>query len=345
MSDETSSTQADAEKWDRELLYQGGHFLQSWRWGEFKSEFGWTVRRASTVGNGRSALVQILFRHRWPIAVGYVPRGPAIPEGDAHLGRSLMAKIDNVSRRERAIYTLLEANRPLPFSGRFKENGFVQGAEHIQPARTVKVSLLEDEALLAQMRQNTRYSVRLATRRGVRLVGPGNEYSVFDFYQLLLETADRNKFGVHSERYYRRFLEIFGDDALCILAESEGNLAAGLIAVRFGKEAIYMYGASSAQYRTHGAAFLLQFEAMKWARDAGCERYDLWGIPVLEPGNGGDEDQTVIGSSGSDLRGLHRFKTGFGGDIVSYPPVLERRYSVIGSFMARRLTSRARGDT
>lgn len=345
MSDETSLTQPDAEKWDRELLYQGGHFLQSWRWGEFKAEFGWTVRRASTGGNGGSAFAQLLFRHHWPIAVGYVPRGPAFPEGDADLGRSLMAKIDNVSRSERAIYTLLEANRPLPFSGRFKENGFVQGAEHIQPARTVKVPLREDEALLAQMRQNTRYSVRLATRRGVRLVGPGQEYSVCDFYRLLLETADRNKFGVHSERYYRRFLEIFGDDALCILAESEGNLAAGLIAVRFGKEAIYMYGASSSQYRAHGAAYLLQFEAMKWARDAGCERYDLWGIPVLDPANGGDEDQTAIGSSGSDLRGLHRFKTGFGGEIVSYPPVLERRYSVIGSFVARRLTSRARGDT
>ena len=67
-----------------------------------------------------------------------------------------------------ALYTLVEADGKLPFAGKYKEHGFVTGPEHVQPGRTVKIPLLDDDALLKQMRQNTRYSVRLAMRRGVR---------------------------------------------------------------------------------------------------------------------------------------------------------------------------------
>ena len=209
----------------------------------------------------------------------------------------------------------------------------------------MKVPLLADEPLLAQMRQNTRYSVRLAMRRGVEIIPCDQGPDVSDFYRLLLETADRNRFGIHNEHYYRDFLATFGTDALCIFARVEGNIAAALIAVKFGTEAIYMYGASSAVHRAHGAAFLLQFEAMKWAREAGCERYDLWGIPAVDPESVTDTGDSVAGSRGDDWRGLYRFKTGFGGEIVCYPPVLERRFSIVGSLVARRLSRRQHGDT
>ena len=67
--------------------------------------------------------------------------------------------------------------------------------------------------------------------------------------------------------------------ALCLAQPAPGQenahetlareILAELIAVKHGPEAIYMYGASSSEHRANGAAFLLQFEAMKWARAAG----------------------------------------------------------------------------
>lgn len=344
MSDDPWS-ELPADDWDRALIAAGGHFLQSWRWGMFKSEFGWSVQRASVTGESGTALAQILFRRRGPVAAGYVPRGPAIPENDGELARSLLKSVDDISRRERSLYTLIEPDRELPFSGRYKDHGFVAGPDHIQPARTVKVPLIEDEALLAQMRQNNRYSVRLALRRGVAIHGLGAKYSIADFYRLLSETSDRNDFSIHSASYYRRFVEIMGDDAFCIFAEHEDNLAAAVIAARFGREGIYMYGASSSQHRAHGAAFLLQFEAMKWARESGCDRYDLWGISAVDPDGVSDTGDTVARSTGTDWRGMYRFKVGFGGEIVSYPPVLERRYNRFGAVLARRLTRRTHGDS
>jgi lipid II:glycine glycyltransferase (peptidoglycan interpeptide bridge formation enzyme) len=84
---------------------------------------------------------------------------------------------------------------------------------------------------------------------------------------------------------------------------------------------------------------------MKWAREARCERYDLWGIPDVDPESvSTDAGDEVAGTKGDDWRGLYRFKTGFGGEIVGYPPVLERRYSPVGSFVVRRMTRRRRGS-
>ena len=333
------------DAWDAAAMAANGHLLQSWRWGQFKSEFGWSVERIAVQAGSRTALAQILFRSKGPISVGYIPRGPIIPADDPELANALTDKIDRVSRQRRSLYTIFETNGPLPYQGNYKQHGFVAGPPRIQPVRTAKVALGSDDEMLAKMRQNTRYSVRLAARRGV-VVRPVNEpWGVDDFYRVLRETSDRNEFGIHSARYYQRFLEVFGENALCIFADSEGSLAACVIAARFGSEAIYMYGASSTEFRQHGAAFLLQFEAMKWARDHECGFYDLWGIPVEDPSTVTASGDAIAGSKGDDWRGLYRFKTGFGGEIVSYPPTVERRYSQTGAFLARRIIQQSRGDT
>jgi lipid II:glycine glycyltransferase (peptidoglycan interpeptide bridge formation enzyme) len=132
----------------------------------------------------------------------------------------------------------------------------------------------------------------------------------------------------------------FGDNAVLLFAEIDGRPAAALIAAAFGDEAIYMYGASSTKDRAHGAGFLIQFEAMRWARDRGCRRYDLWGIPAVDPASTQVESgDRIAGTTGQDWRGLYEFKTRFGGKIVQYPPTRERRYLPLLASLARRYYS------
>lgn len=102
-----------------------------------------------------------------------------------------------------------------------------------------------------------------------------------------------------------------------------------------------MYGASSTAHRADGAAFVLQYDAMRWARDEGSSRYDLWGIPTeleLQPPPKGATGATA--SIGEDRRGLYTFKTRFGGQVVDYPPMMERRYVPVLSALAGRLAFR-----
>lgn len=336
----TLSNIDDAVTWDAEAERLGGHLLQSWAWGAFKTRHGWDVERVVSRGaDGRpDGMAQVLFRRKGPVSVGYLPRGPVV--ADAAAAERLFREVDRTCRRHRALYLIVETDRQRPFTGEPRAHGFVAGPEHIQPGRTVQVPLLEDEALLNQMHQKTRYSVRLAQRRNVEFrVGNGDE-DIRAFYQLLAETSERNEFGIHSYDYYRDFMAAFGDRALLLLSFSDGHLAAGLIAARFGREAIYMYGGSSAAHRANGAAFLLQYEAMRWARGHGCAVYDLWGIPEQDPEPGGGEDGRVAGTKGDDWRGLYKFKVGFGGEIVTYPATLERRYRPLLAYAARRLVVR-----
>jgi lipid II:glycine glycyltransferase (peptidoglycan interpeptide bridge formation enzyme) len=66
--------------------------------------------------------------------------------------------------------------------------------------------------------------------------------------------------------------------------------------------------------------FLLQWEAMRWAKARGCRSYDLWGIPDLDeadigPDMAAAEEQGVLSSG---MGGLYRFKRGFGGREIRY---------------------------
>lgn len=330
-------TSTEAKRWDCDVAACGGSLLQSWLWGEFKRGTGWAVERVRVERDGKVGLAQVLLRVKGPVSFGYLPRGPLLSAREPDLATALFAEIDRVCRRNRAIGLIVEPESPLPLRGRYKAHGFVRGPAPIQPIRTVKTPLLPDEPLLMQMHQKTRYNIRLAQRRGVT-VRPADLDEVGVFYEMLRDTSGRNDFGIHDERYYADFLRIAGDDAALLFSEIDGAPVAGLVVARFADEAIYMYGASSTQRRAHGAAFLLQFEAMRWARERGCRRYDLWGIPAADPETTqGEERDRLAPTRGEDWRGLYEFKVRFGGAIMRYPPPLERRYAPGLAAIARRI--------
>ncbi|MBI4769845.1 MAG: peptidoglycan bridge formation glycyltransferase FemA/FemB family protein, partial [Chloroflexi bacterium] len=88
-----------------------------------------------------------------------------------------------------------------------------------------------------------------------------------------------------------------------LIAEVEGAPVAAVIAFRFGDRAWYMYGMSSEAHREKMPNHLLQWEAMRRARAAGCTVYDFWGAPD-------DFDER------DPMWGVFRFKEGFGGQVV-----------------------------
>jgi peptidoglycan pentaglycine glycine transferase (the first glycine) len=328
-----------ATRWNDTILAHGGHVLQSWEWGAFKQRHGWQPERISVSLPEGEGHAQVLFRRKGPISLGYLPRGPILLGNVERVWPGLLREIDAVAKRHRAMSVIIEPNQPLALSGSYYDAGVVAGPAHLQPGRTVKVPLADDDAMLKQMHQKTRYNVRLAMRRGVEIERRNaDEGSLRQYYSLMLDTAERNEFVIHSYEYYADFVHAFGERSQLFFALADGNIASVLIAAAFGTEAIYMYGASSTEHRAHGAAFLLQFEAMRWARERGCTTYDLWGIPEQDPDSLRSEDNVrIAGSKGSDWRGLYRFKTGFGGDIIEFPPTIERRYVPVLPWLARRL--------
>ncbi len=337
---DTAKATRDQVSWDRLVLAGGGHLLQSWAWGELKRRHGWQVARVHVATAAGWGCAQVLFRHRGPVSVAYVPRGPVVRGDATSVFPALVAEVDAVCRRHRAVTLIVEPDAPLGLAGTYRGVGFVRCQTSIQPRRTVKVPLLDDEAIIAQMHQKNRYNIRLATRRGVVVDRvPATDDALSTFYGLLAETAGRNEFGIHAPAYYADFLRLLGEDAVLLFATVDGHVAAGAMAARFGGHAMYMYGASSTTTRADGAAFLLQYEAMRWARGRGAGSYDLWGIPEQDPGSPDPEAVGAPRSHGEDQRGLYNFKVRFGGEIVTFPVPMERRYLRLLAVAAHRLAS------
>jgi lipid II:glycine glycyltransferase (peptidoglycan interpeptide bridge formation enzyme) len=187
--------------------------------------------------------------------------------------------------------------------------GFRASPHAIQPPRTIILDLKQGEAnILSQMKQKTRYNVRLAEKRGIE-VTPSRDIDTF--YQFVFTTGQRNQFEVHSLEYYRIAYQLFYPRGECelLIANYKGTPLAGLMVFSKGKRAWYFYGGSSEEKRDLMSTYILQWEAMRWARLRGCVEYDLWGVP--------DADQDVLErdflNRSDGLWGIYRFKRGFGG--------------------------------
>ena len=189
--------------------------------------------------------------------------------------------------------------------------GFRPSPQSIQPQRTLLVDLRgsEDE-ILSRMKQKTRYNIRLASRKGV-VVKPSTDLT--SFYRLMLSTGERETFGVHSLDYYQQAYDHFAPRRECQLltAEYEGEMLAALMVFARRNQSWYFYGASSDQQRNLMPTYLLQWEAMRWAREQGCTQYALWGV------HNEDEETLENEFTGRQdgLWGVYRFKRGFGGQL------------------------------
>lgn len=164
----------------------------------------------------------------------------------------------------------------------------------------------DDEQLLANMKQKTRYNIRLAARRGVT-VRPGSLSDLDLLFKMYAETSVRDGFTIRNAEYYLSLWRDFvaAGMAESLLAEVDGEPVAGVIIFRFGGRAWYMYGMSRATHREKMPNYLLQWEAMVRAKQAGCVEYDLWGAP--------DEFE-----ESDDLWGVYRFKAGLGAEVVRF---------------------------
>jgi len=314
--------------WNQFLsTYPNAHLLQTGEWGELKSSFGWKPVR---IVNGKVG-AQLLFR-RLPLGftVGYIPK-LAISYQQSALSQKFWREVDSVCKKNRAIFLKLEPDlwndqslNTLALSEAKGWNVTLRTSPHnIQPPRTSIVNIKDSEdEILARMKQKTRYNIRLAEKKGVTVRAWDD---IESFHKMMLLTGGRDGFGVHSREYYQRAYELLHPKQMgeLFLAEYEGKPLAALFVARNGNRAYYLYGASTDEERNRMPTYLLQWEAIKWARARGCEEYDLWGVP--------DEEEVTLEANfetrHDGLWGVYRFKRGFGGQLKRAGQAMDRVYN------------------
>jgi lipid II:glycine glycyltransferase (peptidoglycan interpeptide bridge formation enzyme) len=192
-----------------------------------------------------------------------------------------------------------------------------------------------EEDRLARMKQKTRYNIRLAEKKEIVVRESGD---VDAFYALMQLTGQRDGFGVHSKEYFQDAYNLFAPRGMGVLlvAEYAGRPLAGLMAFARGSRAWYFYGASNDEERNRMPTYLLQWEAMRWAKARGCSEYDLWGVP-----DAGEAELEAGFSERSDgLWGVYRFKRGFGGALMRSAGAWEKAYLPLVSPLYRWWSAR-----
>ena len=330
-------------------------FLQTWGWGDLKNATGWRAHRLLVPGPDGAWLGACSVLERRLPGLGpllYAPRGPIVDWDDAAAVPAVLTALGLFARSRRAIALKLDPGVPAVHAGcaeALGRHGWRRlsagpSFESVQPRFHMQLPLqgrTEDD-LLAGMHPKTRYNIRLAERRGVR-VRAGGAADIDPFYAVLEETARRDRFLVRGRPYFAAMWRTCLAAGLgwLLLAEADGQLLAGAIIFRLGNTAWYLYGASANHRRELMPAYAVQWEAIRRARAAGCTLYDFRGVS-------GDLDEA------NPLYGLYRFKRGFGAELVEFVGEWDRPVRPLTYLLAQhalpvvqqvawRLRRRARG--
>ena len=308
----------------------GAHFLQVSEWADIKRSIGWTREELvwTDVEDRIIGAAQLLIRSMRllrigpRISVGYIPRGPLTDWENKEDRTRVIKSLEKTAHKRGLVFlkidpeVLIDAglNVELPSSGRSAEvrlvdelraRGWKYSPEQIQFKNTMLLNLAgTEEDWLARMKQKTRYNLRLALKNGVT-VRKARLDELPLLYQMYVETADRDGFIIRPESYYLEVWTKFINAAMAeaLIAEFDGAVLAGLVFFYLGSRAWYVYGMSTNKLREKMPNYLLQWEAMRSAREKGCLVYDLWGAP-----------DTLDASD--PMFGVYRFKEGLGAELA-----------------------------
>lgn len=318
------------QDWEQQLLTAAEYsFLQAWQMGDLQQRLGQQVGRLLfKYGKADVLLAQyfvikakrgkvLQLRH----APVFLPQYAALPPSAQLLVlNEFLAEIRNLALAERCHFIRLQPLVRLDdgFSllpELMAKAGYKPAKIHnIDAEKTLILDITkEPEALLEQMRKQTRYYIRKAEKMGVKVTCYQDLTALEKFYNIHHDTTIRQQFTSYSHKYYQESFMAFNAEpgsklrAEVFLAEYEGKEIAGAIIVYFGAKAFYSDGGSLTAYSKIPASYLIQWRAIERARELGAKTYNFWG------GVSPDQENKNYPWSGIDL-----FKRGFAGERVEY---------------------------
>ena len=274
------------------------NFQQSIEWGEVKKE--WKKDLAIVRNKDGKIIMAILLLIREIKFFGsfiYVSRGPIYDDLNEEDFKKLNEEIKRIAKENNAIAVLLEPDvlvNDEKFRKIAKDNGYIikdniKGfSEQINPRFVFRLNIKDktEEELMKKFHSKTRYNIRYAEKKGVE-VFEGTREDLKTFQNIMVETGERDNFGIRPLEYFERMYDCLGKEHFKLLmARHEGTVIAGILLVMYGNKV---------------------WEGIKYAKSIGAEIYDFRGVPgVLED----EKDHPEYG--------LYRFKKGFNATFTEF---------------------------
>lgn len=332
------ATEVEISDWDNLVAsnFDGGHIYQSKEWSEIKESNGWEPIYCIYEAAGCVVAFVLLKK---PVSIlgniYYCSKGPGFfkefhsnTDSRAHFEEFLIDLKSFISKKDsRAIAVKIEPELSEDDQFDFKKIGLVKGGADLQFKATIFVDISKsEEEILANFKQKTRYNIRLAERKGVKIEHRAMDDAGVDLmYGLMQATQKRGGFFLRSKEYFGNYWKQLYEAGMgqLLVATHEGDVLGAVYATAFGAKAYYKDGGSFELKRNLMAPYLLQWEAIKWAKSKGATTYDLVAVPP----------KSELENKKHSQYGLYLFKRGFNEEVTEFKgcwdlPVHPQKYSL-----------------
>ena len=276
-------------------LKNNKEFLQSYYWGRFQEDFG---RKSWIIDSGENSLLVIKHKLFSGLSYLYCPRGI--------LNKEFLIKVAELSKKEHCSFLRIDPKENI--TNLKEQYRFIKSKpDQPQDCWILNIEKSEQE-FLKEMKSKTRYNIRLAQKKDVKIIKSKNINDINIFYKLSSTTAKRQKIRIHPKEHYKELFQVFSEKnmAYLYLAKFNNEVLAVNMLIFYGNTATYLHGSTSNKHRNLMAPYLLQWQAILDAKQKGLEYYDFGGV-------------SPEGAEGHSWEGVTKFKTGFGGYRIRYP--------------------------
>jgi lipid II:glycine glycyltransferase (peptidoglycan interpeptide bridge formation enzyme) len=282
---------------------QSSHPLQSWTWGSLRESDRVEVVRLGEYKQKKLLKGYQITLHKipkLPWKIGYCPKSLAP-------SKKMLKHLKAEGKKRGVIMIKFEPN--VRVDSKFgKELGLVRGRA-LFTKNTFWLDLTKsEEELLAGMKSKTRYNVRLAKKRGVEVMEDSSDQGFKEYWKLMEETTNRQEFYAHNKEYHLKMwrkMKEAGQAHLFKAVYNQKTLSTWIVFVLNGV-LYYPYGASSREHRELMANNLLAWEVIKFGKKMKLKKFDMWGSLGVDP------------DRNDPWYGFHKFKEGYGGDLVEF---------------------------
>ncbi len=275
-------------------------FLQSEEWLRLQEATGKEIipfSEGNFVANGIVHTLPIVGQYL------YVPRGPIVDNFQFSIFnfQTALEQLIQKAKEKSCRWIRIEPETEEVLGAIKKSTPYkiVKAPRDMQPREILVMDITaSEEELLAQMKGKTRYNIRLAEKRGVKVFETREEKYIQAFLDLITATSGRKGITSHPREYYQNFFQVL-PESICQLfvAEFEGGIIAANIVIMYEGMATYLHGGTSDVSRDVMAPYLLQWAQIKAAKRLGYHTYDFGGVRT--------------DSSAHSWKGITKFKQGF----------------------------------
>lgn len=261
------------------------HPLQSWEWGEFRSQ----RQKISRIADFLIIWTRIKTTNYY---FGYCPMS-RIPNENEILSIKQEAII-NKGIAVRFEPNVLRDKTDLDLQKKF----FYKGRPLFKPKTYWWDLTKSEEELLKAMHPKGRYNIKVAQKHGVIVKEDDSDAAFNTYLDLMFEgTAKRQKIYAHSKTYHQQMWKFLkGNLAHLWVAELENKIIAADLIFAFKDKLYYAYSASALEHKETMPTTLLLWEIARWGKKRGYKVFDLWGA--------------------EEGKGFSRFKEQFGAELV-----------------------------